>query len=144
MLAGCGLSSPATGGGTSVRPCSGPDGTVSAIGHVALVLSPSSPQATVTPGGVGFAPKEGSAHVGDLIQVQLPVTQRWGDPKISGGVSLLAPAGVQDTARNVCFWNFKATSKGDATIEFVGGALCAPNQPCPLYAILESYLVHIS
>ena len=154
MLAGCGLSSGATGGanpanpggggGAGVRPCSGGYGSVSDVGHVALVLSPSSPQATVTPGGGGPAPKEGSAHLGDIIQVQLPVTQRWSNPRISGGVSLLAPAGVHDNARNVCFWNFKATSKGDATIAFVGGALCAPNRPCPLYAIPESYLVHVA
>jgi hypothetical protein len=116
---------------------------VSDVGHVALVLSPSSPQATVTPGGLGFA-KVGSAHVGDLIQVQLPVTQRWGNPRINGGLSLLAPSGVQDSTHNVCFWNFTATAKGDATIEFVGGALCEPNRPCPLYARVESYVVHIS
>ena len=157
MLAGCGLSSGATGGanpanpanpggggGAGARACSGGYGSVSDLGHVALVLSPSSPQATVTPGGGGPAPREGSAHVGDIIQVQLPVTQHWGNPRISGGVSLLAPAGVQDNARNVCFWNFKATAKGDATIDFVGGALCAPNRPCPLYAIPESYLVHVA
>lgn len=63
--------------GALTRPCDGPDGSVSDIGTVNLVLSKFSSVASNTPGAVGIPPLAGSAHVGDIVQIQLPTTNRW-------------------------------------------------------------------
>jgi hypothetical protein len=127
------------------RPCDGPDGHVGDSGSVQLVLTPSSAAATASASpGAASQPQVGSARVGDVVQVRLPATERWHQPTVAGGLTLLAPSAVLDVGLDVCFWNFKATASGDATLEFVGGALCAANEPCPLYAILQRFLVHIT
>lgn len=49
-----------------------------------------------------------------------------------------------DASAGVCFLNFKASVVGDATLDFTGGALCEPGQACPQYALLQSFVVHVS
>ncbi len=156
-MTGCGVTMGAGGASTSTpgatvtptggaleRACDGPDGSVSDAGTVNLVLSTLSPLATGTPGADGFEPYAGSAHVGDIVQVQLPTTNRWGLSTASGGLTLLNPSAMLDASHGVCFWNFKAMATGDTTLNFVGGALCSPSQACPLYARLVSFLVHVA
>ncbi len=63
---------------------------------------------------------------------------------VTAGLTLLSPSAVLDMGHNVCFWNFKAVSAGDKTLDFVGVALCAPAQACPAYARLASFSVHVS
>jgi hypothetical protein len=150
VLAGCDVTAGASGarttpsGGALERACDGPDGSVSDVGTVGLVLSTSSPMATGTPEVGGLQPYVGSAHVGDIIQVRLPTTNRWNLSTVTEGLTLLSPSAALDTGHGVCFWNFKAASAGDARIDFVGGALCARGQACPAYARLASFVVHVS
>ena len=151
LLAGCGQSSAAVGapgagaptatstsstppipGGTSIRPCPGPTGSASAAGTPALVFS----------GGATDA--SGVAHVGDLIQVRLPVTQHWQLQKASASAIIVGQGGVQDGALNACVWSFRATAAGQITLAFVGTALCdQPGVPCPQYARLATYTVTV-
>ena len=56
----------------------------------------------------------------------------------------MSPSAVLDLSQSVCFWNFKATTAGDATINFTGGALCEVGKACPQYALLASFLIHVS
>ncbi len=142
LVAGCGATSGGSSG-TLARPCSGPDGSVSDVGKVDLVLTTTSPRATGTPGAGGFSPIEGNAHVGDVIQIQLPTTNQWNLSMVTGTLRLLSPAAVLDKHASACFWNFTATTTGDTRLDFVGGALCEIGQACPAYARLESFLVHV-
>lgn len=143
-LAGCGASTGtangAPGSATStpgkpgvgkltVRGCPGPLGNADDAGTPALVLTNQA--------------KSGEAHVGDLIQVQVPATQRWNEVKASSNLALQQPAGVQDGTKNVCVWTYRALSAGSATVNLTGGALCEPNQACPAYAVLADFSISI-
>lgn len=149
FLAGCGQSSVTAGapgagaptatsstplipGGTSIRPCPGPTGSASTAGTPTLVFK----------GGASDA--SGAAHVGDLIQVRLPVTQHWQLQKASASAVIVGQGGVQDGALNACVWSFRATAAGQITLSFVGTALCdQPGVPCPQYARLATYTVTV-
>lgn len=142
-LAGCASATSAVGGthtATStpgkpgvgkltVRGCPGPWGTANDAGTPALVLTNQQ--------------KSGDAHVGDLIQVQVPATQHWTQIDASPNLALQQPAGVQDSAKNVCMWTYRAISAGDATVNLTGGALCEPAQPCPAYAVVADFSITI-
>jgi len=150
LLVGCGQSSATIGapgagaptatttpppipGGTSIRPCPGPTGSASSAGTPALVFS----------GGASDA--SGVAHVGDLIQVRLPVTQHWQLQKASASAVIVGQGGLQDGALNACVWSFRATAAGRITLAFVGTALCdQPGVPCPQYARLATYIVTVN
>src|SRR5215470_11755261 len=84
------------GNGTTLHPCPGPFGSASGVGSLTLVLSPASPQATPAPNQVDPPPREGSAHVGDLLQVRLPITEQWELTQAGQGVELMRPAGIED------------------------------------------------
>ena len=138
VLAGCGVStgaSPAVGSthtpssSVNAMPCNGPTGSVNAAGMPALVLTP-----TAT---------NGQAHVGDLIQVRVPVTNHWDFNAGLSGLAPLQPAAVRDLTANVCFWNFRGQSAQDVKLSFSEGALCAAGTPCPLYLRQVTFTVHI-
>lgn len=149
LLAGCGQSgatvgapsvgaptttssTPSIPGKTSIRPCPGPTGSASAAGTPALVFSG------------GASEGSGVAHVGDLIQARLPVTQHWQLQKASASAMIVGQGGVQDGALNACVWSFRATAPGQITLTFVGTALCdQPSDPCPQFARLASYTVTV-
>jgi hypothetical protein len=77
------------------------------------------------------------------VQVRLPLTQQWQLTQAGQGVALLQPAGIEDDGLRACVWAFTARAAGDVRLTFTGTALCEPSQPCPLYARIELYLVHI-
>jgi hypothetical protein len=85
----------------------------------------------------------GSAHTGDLVQVQLPITQRWSFTNGQGPLMLLQPAGYEDGRANVCVWNFRASALGTSTLLFSGTAICESNVPCPQYVLAEKYTVQV-
>lgn len=143
-LAGCGVTNAGRAGssasatatiqqgvikGTTVRPCPGPAGSASDVGTPALVLGP---------GKVN-----GSAHVGDLIQLQLPTTQHWMPGTVSGSLETLDPAGIQDDQLGICVWNYRALSAGTASINFTATARCEPPLMCPQYVVETLFTVQI-
>lgn len=146
-LAGCGVTSTtinpggprlgsatptATSGGfkgTAVRPCPGPVGSVTDAGQPSLVITQSMTTAT--------------AHVGDLVQIQLPTTQHWTYQSDQSLLTLLQPAGVQDTQKNVCAWTFRAPSAGTTTLDFSGTAIC-DNLPCPQYVRVVDFTITVA
>ncbi len=143
-VAGCGATSGAANGShgsttatpgspgigkLTVRGCPGPLGTANDAGTPALVLTNQR--------------KSGNAHVGDLIQVQVPATYRWTHIDASSNLALQQPAGIQDSSRNVCVWTYRALGAGAASVSLVGGALCEPMQPCPAYAVAANFMISI-
>jgi hypothetical protein len=118
--------------GTSVRPCSGPYADVNSAGTPGLVLT------QATPG------QSGTAQVGELVQVQLPISMRW-TYTASAGSPTPALNAAQDPQRSVCFWNFQMTTAGSITLNFTGTPLCdQPNMPCPQYARVVTFTVRVS
>jgi hypothetical protein len=151
LLAGCGYTSTAAqnpggadggtstaGGsgpiaGTSVRPCVGPYADVGVEGQPALTLSDSS------------SDKTGSAHVGQLVQIQLPGDWHWTLGRTPTTLTATQNAGSYDENRQLCFWNFKASAAGTTTLQFTGTPRCeGPNQPCPTIARVESFTITVS
>lgn len=140
-LAGCGASSGANGGvsstatpttKTGVKGCPGGTGGAVDVGTPTLVLT------------IKDADHESKAHVGDVIQVRLPATQRWAMEKGGAGIlEMLQPAGYWDVTASACIWNFRAAKVGATTVSFVGTALCDPKEPCPKYAIYEGFQVTV-
>lgn len=77
-----------------------------------------------------------TAHVGDVLEIQLPFGLRWTGPKITGEVlHLLTPAGYASTVLGMCIWRFNAMSVGTAHLTFFASALCQKNQYCPQYIL---------
>jgi hypothetical protein len=157
LVAGCGAAStvggagsaatatatprPHTGpqeGGLTVRPCPGPWGSVSGAGTASEVLTPATASHT------------SQAHLGDLVQVQLPTNMHWAyqsgasSSGSGGSLQMLSPAGLQDAQQDVCVWNFRAVSAGSATLTFQGMPLCDPNQPCTTTAQQLTFTVDVS
>ncbi len=120
-------------GGISSQPCTGGTGSASDAGTPKLVLTPSTPNLT------------GSAHVGDLVQVQLPTTSHWDFEASVTSVTPLQPSGFQDQALKVCVWNFHMQATGNTTLTFLQTALCGGGgTPCANYAKNVKFTVQVS
>lgn len=128
------------GQGLGVRPCPGQSASAADTAAGAVILTdktPSSSTPTLPP------TREASAHVGDRIQVRLSAGVHWGLRNTTGGVTPLDPQGGEDAQLGVCFWNFRASAAGDATINFVATPICNTSGPCPAWAREETFTVHI-
>lgn len=122
---------PTPGGGTSLKPCPGGFGSVAEAGTPALVLGP-----------VGAT--TGSVRPGALVQVQLPTRARWSYDGTAPAWALLQPAGYEDTQRQVCVWNFRASPVGTLTLKFTGAGLCDSKGSCPVPVIRETFTVLVA
>lgn len=118
-------------GGTGAVAC--PDSSDSP-GNPALILTPTTPDRT------------GSAHVGDIVQVQLPTTSKWTytPAQSAGALSPTSPSGVLIHSLNSCVWSFKAVADGAQTLSFMGQAICKVGQPCADYRIAMTFSVTVS
>ena len=95
-----------------------------------IVLKPSNSNATVT------------AHVGDVVEIELPFGQAWTGPTTSQGeLQLQGTAGSAVTASKVCVWRFTAQSTGTTQVEFYGRAICQMGQMCPAYITRIPYTI---
>lgn len=148
-LAGCGITTTASGGAAGSAPnasatatasaaassrasaCPGPAGSVNDAGVPALVLTPQTANHT------------GSARVGALVQVRLPDVSHW-DYRGTGGLTPLAPAGVHDASVGVCVWNFRPASAGTVRLSFARSAICHPSTPCPMYMQQVSFALNVT
>ena len=117
--------------GTSAKPCP-IVGTSVNLGSPALVLTATSANHT------------GTAHVGDLIVVELPATSRW--QLAQAASASLQPAelqGVLDDSLNACVWSFRAQSVGASSLNFSGSAVCEGGQECPQFIIALDFTVNV-
>lgn len=128
-LAACGVTTSASGAsggahssnpgkpvnvGMAVRPCSGPYASASSAAPALVLTLKSQNQA-------------GSARVGQVVQVQLPITHHWDLISVPNGLQLVGEAAQQDARQSVCFWNFKVAMAGKYVIGFTGVTPCDPS-----------------
>ena len=142
-LAACGSNtsggSTTTGAGSTATPPAtasayGCPGTVmtTAPSPAKIVLKQSDSNSTIT------------AHVGDVVEIDLPFGQTWTGPTASQGeLQLQGPAGYAVTASKMCVWRFTAQSTGTTQVEFYGKAICQKGQMCPLYIMRIPYTIVI-
>jgi hypothetical protein len=138
ILAACG----ANGG-----PGSGPTPTATAP----VANANGCPSTTVintapTPANVVLKPANSngvaSAHVGDVIEVDLPFGHLWTGPTTSQGeLQLQQPAGYALTPAKVCVWRFTAASAGTTNLNFYGKAICQKGELCPQYILNLPYKI---
>ena len=72
-----------------------------------------------------------NAHVGNVIEFNLPFGLMWGGPNTSLGVlALQTPAGYAWQANKVCVWRFTAQGTGTTQVDFSARALCKKGEFC--------------
>jgi hypothetical protein len=142
-LAACGSNtsggSPTSSAGSTATPPAtasayGCPGTVmtTAPSPAKIVLKQSDSNSTIT------------AHVGDVVEIDLPFGQIWTGPTASQGeLQLQGPAGYAVTASKMCVWRFTAQSTGTTQVEFYGKAMCQKGQMCPLYIMRIPFTIVI-
>ena len=65
------------------------------------------------------------AHVGDVIEIDLPFGTYWSGPTTSQGeLQLQTPAGYAWTPTKVCVWRFTARGTGTTILKFSASAIC--------------------
>ena len=85
-----------------------------------------------------------NAHMGDVIEIQLPFGHAWSGPTASQGIlQLQPPAGYAWKAANVCVWRFTVQGTGTAHINFYGKALCKKGQLCPQYVMNLPFTISV-
>jgi hypothetical protein len=134
MLAACGTH---TGAGTGSTPPSAPTtvqgyGTSNGCPSDAVVsTAPAAPNVTVKPND---SATNVNAHVGNVVEVDLPFGVVWTGPTTSQGVlQLQTPAGYAWKASKMCVWRFVAQGTGTSQVTFYGRAMCKKGQLCPQY-----------
>jgi len=141
VLAACG----GTGSGTGSTPTPTPTsvqgyGTVHGCPSDAVVTpAPSTANVTIKLSDANAAV---TAHVGDVLEIQLPFGLRWTGPTIpGGGLHLQTPAGYASTALGMCIWRFNTTSAGTTHLTFFARALCQKGQFCPQYVLAFPFTI---
>jgi hypothetical protein len=139
LLAACGTntgSTPTTPPSASPSPAANTNGCPSsavvttAPSPANVVLKPANNSSTVT------------AHVGDVIEIDLPFGHAWTGPTTSQGqLQLQPPAGFALTTAKACVWRFTAQGAGTTQLEFYGKAICQKGQSCPLYIMRLPYTI---
>ncbi len=142
VLAACG----STGGpGAGSTPTPSPT-TVQGYGTAHgcpsdAVVTPAPPTANVTV-KMTDANTTVTAHVGDVIEIQLPFGLRWTGPTTLGGaLQLQTPAGYASTAIGMCIWRFSASSAGTTHLTFFARAICQKDQYCPQFILAIPFTI---
>lgn len=119
------------GGGMAVRPCPGATGDATGVGALALTLTSSA--------------TSGTLHVGEMAQVRLPASLHWTLDGQTDHLEGVGSAGAQDSALNVCYWTFQATSLGSVTLHFSGVQPCeGPASGCSSAVIKQDFTITVS
>ncbi|GAC1565742.1 MAG: hypothetical protein NVS3B14_04500 [Ktedonobacteraceae bacterium] len=145
-LAACGTnvgSGSTSAGSSSTTPTKTTGTTASAYGCPGTVMTtPPAPANVVL--NQSNSSSTVTAHVGDVVEIELPFGQAWSGPTTSqGALQLLPPAGFALTASKVCVWRFTAQSAGTIQLNFYGKAICRKGQMCPLYIMRLPFTVAV-
>ena len=127
--------SPSSGGpitGTAVRPCVGNIAAHSKTPTIVLTVK-NSHQTT-------------RAHVGDVIEIDLPAKMHWNTPDVSANKTLtpLQPQGAMDDQAQTCRWVYQASAAGTATLSYVGVMICESGAACPAVAEDEAFTIRVA
>jgi len=105
------------------------------------VVTPAPPTANVTV-KLTDANATVKAHVGDVIEIQLPFGLRWTGPTISGGeLHMQPPAGYASTATGMCIWRYNASRAGTTHLTFFAWPMCRTGQYCPQYVLALPFTI---
>lgn len=126
----------ATGGainGTTVRPCMGNSSAAPEKTPNIVLTVKNSHQTT-------------QAHVGDVIEIQLPAKMTWNAPSVqqNGTLTPLQPQGGMDEQSQTCRWVYQAQAKGSLTLTYIGVFRCESGVACPAIAEDEEFTIQIS
>jgi hypothetical protein len=141
VIAACGGSGSGIGSTPTPTPTSVQGyGTVHGCPSDAVV-TPASTVANVTV-TLSDANAAVTAHLGDVLEIQLPFGLRWTGPTISGGgMHVHTPAGYASTALGMCIWRFNAAGAGTTHLTFFAMAMCQKNQYCPQYVLALPFTI---
>lgn len=145
-LSACGYNSGGstnTGSGSTTGATPTPTVSASAYGCPGTVLT-----TTPAPANIVLKPSNSNttvtAHVGDVVEIELPFGQAWTGPTTSqGGLQLQGTAGSAVTASKMCVWRFTAQGTGTTQVDFYGKAMCQKGQMCPAYIMRIPYTIVI-
>jgi hypothetical protein len=145
-LAACGSSGgagPGSGSTPTPTPTAG-QGYGTAHGCLSdAVVTPDPPTANVT-ATLSQANRALTAHVGDVIEIQLPFGLRWSGPVLSGGsLQLQTPAGYASPSKGMCIWRLNAPQAGTTTLTFSARALCVAGQLCPQFVLAVPFTMAV-
>ena len=85
-----------------------------------------------------------TAHVADIVEVDLPFGILWGGPTSSQGtLTLQQPAGYAWQANKVCVWRFTAQNTGTTQLTFTGRAICKKGEACPQYIMQVPFTIEV-
>ncbi len=84
------------------------------------------------------------AHVGDIIEIQLPFGHKWTGPNASqGNLEIQQPAGYAWKTDNICVWRFIAKAAGTTKLDFHLQALCKKGEMCPMYIAVVPFTITV-
>lgn len=145
LLAACGTNTN-TGSGSSSPGGTTPTATAPTTTNTTGCPSNTTISTTPTPANIVLKPSNSNttitAHVGDVIEVDLPFGQMWNGPTASqGGLQLQPPAGYPWTPTKVCVWRFTVQGAGTTQLLFTGKAICKKGEACPQYIMSLPYTI---
>ena len=85
-----------------------------------------------------------TAHVADIVEVDLPFGIMWGGPTSSQGtLTLQQPAGYAWQANKICVWRFTAQNTGTTQLTFTGRPICKKGEACPQYIMQVPFTIEV-
>ena len=149
LLTACGKNAGTGTGSAGSTPSSTPPPTVvqgygtsnGCPSDTVITTAPSKPDVTVK---LTDAHTTVNAHVGNVIEFDMPFGLTWGAPTTSPGVlQLQTPAGYAWSASKACVWRFTAQSSGTTHVNFPARALCKKGQFCPQYVMDVAFSISV-
>ncbi|HJT55663.1 MAG TPA: hypothetical protein VJ761_04145 [Ktedonobacteraceae bacterium] len=146
LLSACGATvgagSGSSGSSSSPTPTTGSTGgTADGCPSSAVVSSKPTPNVTVN---IKDMNSTITAHVADIVEVDLPFGQMWTGPaSVPGNLTLQQPAGYAWQAGKVCVWRFTAQNTGTAQLTFTGRAICKKGEACPQYVMQVPFTIEV-
>lgn len=85
-----------------------------------------------------------TAHIGNIIEFQLPFGQKWSGPlKSQDNLALQSPFGYASSTNHSCVWRFIAKNAGTTQVSFYGQMLCKPGSICAQYVFTTTFTVTV-
>ena len=85
-----------------------------------------------------------TAHVADIVEIDLPFGHMWNGPTSSQGtLTLQQPAGFAWSTNEVCVWRFTAQNTGTTQLTFSGRPICTKGQACPQYIMQVPFTIEV-
>lgn len=108
-----------------------------------VVVTPEPPAANVTV-TLSDANRTLTAHIGDVIEIQLPFGLRWTGPSMAGaGLQLQTPAGYASLSKGMCIWRLNASQVGTTALMYSASAICTAGQTCPKFVLAFSFTIQV-